>query len=116
MEYFTKIEKCTGNVIELGCGVGTDTIYLIRKGWNVLAIDREDVKERIINRLNKDELKRFKFSRQDFEDIILEENNLIVANFSLPFCKKDKFNELWNKLVNSILPGRILCWKFLWTK
>ena len=31
---------------------------------------------------------------QDFENLQLEENNLIVANYSLPFCKKDKFEEL----------------------
>lgn len=27
----------------------------------------------------------------------------MVANFSLPFCNKDNFKELWNKINNSIL-------------
>ena len=107
---FTEIESNAGNAIDLGCGAGRDTVYLIRNGWNVLAIDREDVENRIKKRLKQEELDRFEFQRQDFENVVLPENNLLVANFSLPFCNKDKFNELWNKVEKSILPNRILCW------
>ena len=89
---------------------GNDTVYLIKNGWNVLAIDREDVENRIKKRLKQEEIDRFKFQRQDFENVVLPENNLLVANFSLPFCNKDKFNELWNKVEKSILPNRIFCW------
>ena len=35
--------------------------------------------------------------------IELEKNNLIVANYCLPFCNKNNFKELWNKINNSIL-------------
>ena len=94
-----------GNAIELGCGAGRDTINLIRNKWNVLAIDREDVKDRIMKRLKQEELKYFDFKKQNFEDIILEKNNLVVANFSIPFCSKSNFNELWNKINSSILPN-----------
>ena len=107
---FTEIESNTGNAIDLGCGAGRDTVYLIKNGWNVLAIDREDVDNRIKKRLKQEELDSFKFQRQDFENVVLPENNLLIANFSLPFCNKDKFNELWNKVEKSILPNRILCW------
>lgn len=107
---FIEIESNAGKAIDLGCGAGSDTIYLIRNKWNVLAIDRENVEERIIKRLNKEELKRFRFQRQDFENIVLEENNLLVANFCLPFCNKNKFYELWDKINKSILPNRIFCW------
>ena len=46
------IEKKAGKAIDLGCGVGRDTIFLIKNNWNVLAVDREEVKKRIENRLN----------------------------------------------------------------
>ena len=91
------------NAIELGCGVGRDTEYLIKNGWKVLAIDKEDVKSIITSRLSKEEQKNFKFSKQEFENIQIEKTNLIVANFSLPFCNQKQFVKLWNKINESIL-------------
>ena len=107
---FIKISDKQGNAIDLGCGAGRDTVFLVKNNWNVLAIDREETKEIISNMLNTEEMKRFRFSSQTFEEIKLEENNLIVANFSLPFCSKEYFNEFWNKIVDSITKGRLFCW------
>lgn len=104
------------NAIDLGCGVGRDTIYLLKNKWRVLSIDRENTGEIISSKLDDEERKRFRFVRQDFENIELENNKLLVANFSIPFCKKDCFNEFWNKISESILKERILCWKFFWIK
>lgn len=100
--------------IDIGCGAGRDTIYLIRNDWNVLAIDREDTEKIISSKLENEEIKKFRFNKQNFEDIKLEANNLIVANFSIPFCNKSYFYNFWNKITNSILKERIFCWKFFW--
>lgn len=113
---FIKMETKTGDAIDLGCGAGRDTIFLIKNDWNVTAIDREDTKDIIESNLNIKELKRFKFVCQNFENIQLDKNDLIVSNFSLPFCSKNYFNDFWNKIVNSINNGRILCRKFFWNK
>ena len=116
VKYFTEIEPNTGKAIELGCGAGNDTVYLIKNNWNVLAIDREDVQERISKRLNTEEQKKFGFQKQNFEEIKLEKANLIVANFSLPFCHKNKFNELWNKIKENILPNGYFVGNFFGVK
>lgn len=103
VQYFIDKVKCNpGNAIELGCGAGNDTVYLIKNSWNVLTIDREDVEGRITKRLNKEEIEKFRFQKQNFENVELEKSNLVVANYSLPFCKKYKFEELWNKIKASI--------------
>ena len=100
---FIELKIKPGNAIEIGCGAGRDTVYLIKNGWKVLAIDNEDVESIITNKLSKEELKQFKFVKQKFEDVELENNNLVVANFSLPFCNKNNFKKLWNKIDDSIL-------------
>ena len=100
---FIELKIEPGNAVELGCGAGRDTVCLIKNGWNVLAIDRENVESRIVAKLSEEELKQFKFSKQKFEYIELEKNNLVVSNFSLPFCNKNNFKELWNKINDSIL-------------
>ena len=111
-----EIENKKGNAIDLGCGAGRDTIFLIKNGWNVTAIDRENTEDMIESKLTTEELKRLRFICQDFESIKIDETDLVVSNFSIPFCNKKYFNEIWSKIVNSINNGRIFCWKFLWIK
>lgn len=105
-----------GKAIELGCGSGRDTINLIKNGWQVLAIDREDVSSYIIEKLNVEQRKSFRFLKQNFEEVELEKCNLLVANYSLPFCNNNKFSELWGKIVDNILPERIFYWQLFWNK
>lgn len=110
---FIEMNTKTGNAIDLGCGTGRDTVFLIKNNWNVLAIDREDTRELIETKLNEDELQKFKFLCQNFENIELEKNNLIISNYSIPFCSKKYFQEFWNKVIDSIEVGRIFCRKLL---
>lgn len=102
---FLKLDVVPGRALELGCGAGRDTVCLIKNGWYVWAIDKEDVEKRIRGRLDEDEGKRFRFSMQRFEDAKLEECDLVVANFSLPFCDKSRFVNLWRKVEESICCG-----------
>ncbi len=107
--FMNKIKQTPGEAVELGCGAGRDTRYLIKNGWKVLAIDKNDVEERISKKFTLEELKNFVFSRQRFEEIKLKENDLVVANFSLSFCERTKFNDLWAKIEKSIRSNRIFC-------
>ena len=103
LKYFLENYECVPQkAIDIGCGAGNDTVYLINKGWEVTAIDKEDVEDRISKRLKQEQLAQFKFQKQIFEEIKLEKCNLIVANYSLSFCKKEDFKEFWNKINSSI--------------
>ena len=71
VEEFVKMNITPQNAIDLGGGAGRDTIYLIKNGWNVLAIDREDTKELISRKLDNEELKRLEFCCENFENVEL---------------------------------------------
>lgn len=114
VEEFINLKTKQGKAIDIGCGAGRDTIFLIKNGWEVISIDREDTSEMIFDKLNDEESKKLQFIQQNFENIKLEKSDLLVANFSIPFCNKKLFKHFWQELTNSISKGRIFCRKFFW--
>lgn len=110
---FMDMEVAPKRCIDLGCGAGNDTIFLIKNGWKVTAIDKEDTEMIIKNYLNKEEQKSLEFIKSDFENITLKSCDLLVANFSLPFCKKDYLKELWEKIEKSIIKNGYFVGNFL---
>ena len=90
------------NAIDLGCGSGNETVYMINNGIKVTAIDRQLKKKFILERLNDKEKGNISFSEQDFESVQLENTDAVTAFFSIPFCTPNHFDELWDKIYNSI--------------
>ena len=90
------------NAIDLGCGSGNETVYMIKNGIKVLAIDRQLNQDFILNRLSDNEKKMISFKESSFEDVELPRTKLLTAFFSIPFCNPNNFDELWNKIYNSI--------------
>ena len=52
--YLDIIESCNTKVLDLGCGMGNDTLYLKKKGKSLLACDYSDVAIDYINNKIKD--------------------------------------------------------------
>ena len=90
------------NAIDLGCGQGNDTVYLINNDFKVLGIDKENVEDIIRARLSEKKQGDFTFEKQKLEDLKIPNTDLIIANFSLSFCKKEYFKLMWQKIVESI--------------
>lgn len=103
LRMFMNMKVEPGICIDLGCGAGRDSKFLIKNGWKVIAIDKEDTEKMIRSSLQEEEQNYLKFIKQDFENnIILQSCNLLVANSSLSFCNRKNFDDLWNKIVDSI--------------
>jgi len=102
---FLSLNVLPSNAIDLGSGAGRDTIALIKKGWNVLAIDKEDTEEIIRKHLTDEEQKKMKFLNAKFGRMDIPKTKLIVANYSLSFSKRELFNEIWEKIDDSIIKG-----------
>ncbi|KGF73784.1 methyltransferase type 12 [Neosynechococcus sphagnicola sy1] len=96
--------------IDLGCGDGRDTVELLRRGWQVLAIDGEqNAFDRLLDRpdLNHDLLQT---QLMRFEALALPPAvDLINASFCLPFCPPAYFPHFWETIVTSLNIGGQFC-------
>ncbi|MDX2232408.1 MAG: class I SAM-dependent methyltransferase [Leptolyngbyaceae cyanobacterium bins.349] len=92
--------------VDLGCGDGRDTAELLRREWQVLAIDGEEAAiARLLNRPDID-LLNLQTRIERFEDLTLPRSlDLINASFCLPFCPPAAFARLWQTITNALRPG-----------
>ena len=94
------------HAIDLGCGEGSETVVLLARGWNVLAIDGDagGIK-RLIEQAPNGSQHRLQTQVSKFEDVTLPTVDLVHASYSLPFCDPAHFSTLWEKISNAIKPG-----------
>ena len=94
------------NAVDLGCGSGRDTIEILRRGWNVLAVDSS--KEAFRSLLSRNDLPvgvLLETQHTRFETMNLPMCDLINAGFSLPLCPKEAFPTIWKNIVSSLREG-----------
>jgi len=98
-----------GSAIDLGCGDGTETAELLRRGWRVLAIDAEpDGVRRLRQRVPVADAARLEARVVRFEDLgPLPGADLVHAAWSLPFCSPASFPRLWASIVAALRPGGV---------
>ena len=93
-----------GFAVDLGCGMGRDTMEMLRRGWRVLAIDGES---EAIARLRERAagIPALETQVAAFEDATWPEADLVNASFSLPFCAPEEFDDVWERILASLPPG-----------
>lgn len=98
--------------IDCGCGSGSDIAYLRTKEFHVHAFDiEEEAIKRCESRFSND--KMVALSQSAFDEFRYPSASLIVADSSLCFCPEDKFDEVWDKITHSLLPGGVFVGSFL---
>ena len=94
------------HAIDLGFGDGTETVALLEAGWKVLAIDNEAAAIGHVHSKVSAELQPLLEARvASFEDFELPETDFVYAGYSLPFCKPEYFDSLWEHISDCIRPG-----------
>ncbi|WP_223861828.1 class I SAM-dependent methyltransferase [Geminicoccus harenae] len=98
-------------VVDLGCGVGRDTLPLLAMGHTVHAIDREQAAiDRLRATCPPDDLPRLTTTVARFEDADWPEADLTVSSFALPFCPPERFAGLFTRIHARLAPGgRLAC-------
>jgi SAM-dependent methyltransferase len=99
-------EGICGAAADLGCGDGRDTIELLRRGWQVIAIDSEPVAlERLRARLDLPGTRHLELRGEKFEEANWGRVELVNSSFALAFCPPATFPALWRKIDASIAAG-----------
>jgi tellurite methyltransferase len=106
-QYFDLENRSPTLAVDLGAGTGRDTLFLLRKGWQVEAIDAEPLSIEIIsNRTESEYHPQLKTQINPFATMELPDNiDLINASFSLPFCPPDGFSDCWQNIVDHLAVG-----------
>ncbi len=107
---FFEIEKRPpGVAVDLGCGSGPDTMELLRRGWQVHAIDASANGLKLLTACVPAELKaRLQIHESRFEDFKIPKCDLIWAGYSLPFCDPDEWPSFWTRALAALSPnGRV---------
>jgi len=99
-------QNTSRHAIDLGCGDGTETLELLSRSWNVLAVDAEPgAIKRLLDKLSEAHRAHLQTQIAKFEEVSLVPADLIHASFSIPFCKPEHFDTFWKKIVAAIKPG-----------
>jgi tellurite methyltransferase len=92
--------------VDLGCGGGTDTVELLRRGWRVLAIDAEARAIAVLlARPDISGIDRLQTVRSELQTTTWPPADLVNASLCLPFLAPHAFGEVWQRIVGSLLPG-----------
>jgi tellurite methyltransferase len=99
------IFESPGQVIDLGCGDGRETLHLIQHGWHVLAIDLQPEAIQLVeSKIAPEHSTRLQTQVASFENVAWIPADLIYAGVSLPFCAPSAFDTVWGNLTNAIRP------------
>jgi SAM-dependent methyltransferase len=100
--------ESSGLAIDLGCGTGRDTVELLRRGWRVVAIDSEEEAISHLRAKTGDD-GRLETQVARYEDATLPPCDLVNASWSLPFCRPEMFDVVWERIANAVRPGGRFC-------
>jgi SAM-dependent methyltransferase len=95
-----------GVAIDLGCGTGSETVFLLEQGWQVLAVDQQDEAiQTLLSSVSPSVADRLQTLVASFERLDLPPADLIWAGLSLPFCHPSHFESLWSTIHSALVPG-----------
>src|SRR5579863_2387507 len=95
--------------LDLGCGAGRDTRYLLEQGLQVTAVDADAHAMDILATFPQERLRAVQSSFVDFE---FESYDIINAHFSLPFLARDQFYDVFGRVREALCPGGIFVGQF----
>jgi len=123
LDALARFEREDGSVprerfaVDVGCGAGRDTRELLRRGWRVLAVDREPAGiAALVKATPRGDRVRLETRVADFASTRLPRCDLLVANLSLPFVLGRAHASAWKRIRAALRPGARFAGMFLGRK
>jgi len=101
-ELFERDKIDSGIAYDIGCGNGHETLELLKRGWQVKAVDNNENVYELMKEISNVYKDKLEFQITSFENINWTKCDLINANFALPFCPKEHFELVWESIINSL--------------
>lgn len=101
-----------GVAVDIGCGVGTATLFLLDKGYEVYAVDRSEEAISIL-RTRLPEGERAHLVVADMMEFPMPPCDVVTAGFSLFFLNQEQLAEFWPRVVSALRPGGLFGGQFL---
>ena len=103
---FELSKRPPGVAVDLGCGAGVDTLELLRRGWEVHAVDSDGhaialLKESVPESA-RPQLRTYVARLEEFR---LPRCDLVWAGYSLPYCPASHWSDLWSRIVAALRPN-----------
>ena len=95
--------------LDLGCGAGRDTRFLLEQGFTVIAVDSDPHAIASLAVFTQDRLRVVQSSFEAFE---FETYDLVNAHFALPFAPEDCFREVFARIKLALNAGGIFVGQF----
>lgn len=101
-----QLEQCRTPILDLGCGIGIDTLHLVEKGHRVIACDfsrealdkvKQNISEAKVKTLKFNMKERFPFNKELFE--------FIIANKSIHYFSEEETRNLITELYRILKPN-----------
>ena len=92
--------------VDLGCGAGRDTRELLRRGWRVLAVDREAAAiEAVVAATPERDRPRLEGLVADLATVELPSCDLVLASVSLQFLTEPEYDAAFERITAALRPG-----------
>jgi tellurite methyltransferase len=95
--------------LDLGCGAGRDTRFLLEQGFRVTAVDADPHAVALMAGFSQDHLRVVQSSFETFE---FETYDLVNAHFALPFLSEEHFHLVFARIRQALQAGGIFVGQF----
>ena len=104
--FFTIEERAPGVAVDLACGSGADTLELLRRGWEVHAVDSSESGLLLLQQhVPEDHRNRLHLHANRFEEFAFPACDLIWASHGYPFCERAQWPTFWSGALRALRVG-----------